>query len=256
MLRMVVAPCSPFSVSEGLMREAAELARARGVRLHTHLAETVEENHYCAEHYGCTPTEYAEGLGWLGADVWMAHCVHLDDAAVGRFAATGTGVAHCPTSNGRLGAGLAPVHQLLAQRVPVGLGVDGAASNESGAMVDELHQALLVARLRNGPTALSARESLRLGTIGGARCLGRDAELGSLEPGKLADLALWRVDGLAGGGITDPVATLVFGAPTLERLWVGGDPVVRDGRLLPADQEALGAAAARAAAELTARHAG
>jgi cytosine/adenosine deaminase-related metal-dependent hydrolase len=253
MLRIVVAPCSPFSVSEGLMREAAELARAKGVRLHTHLAETVDEDHYCAEHYGCTPTQYAERLGWLGDDVWMAHCVHLDAAAVDRFAATGTGVAHCPTSNGRLGAGLAPVNELMKAKVPVGLGVDGAASNESGRMVDELHQALLVARLRDGPTALSARESLRLGTIGGARCLGREAELGSLEPGKLADLALWRVDGLAGDGIADPVATLVFGAPALERLWVGGEPVVADGHLVGADADALGAAARRAATELTER---
>jgi cytosine/adenosine deaminase-related metal-dependent hydrolase len=255
MLRIVVAPCSPFSVSEGLMREAAELARAKGVRLHTHLAETVEENRFCAEHYGCTPTEYAERLGWLGDDVWMAHCVHLDDAAIGRFAATGTGVAHCPTSNGRLGAGLAPVNELLKRRVPVGLGVDGAASNESGAMVDELHQALLVARLRDGPTALTARESLKLGTIGGARCLGRERELGSLEPGKLADLALWRVDGLAGDGIADPVATLVFGAPTLEASWVGGNPVVESGRLVGADAEALGAGARAAAAEIAARSA-
>ncbi len=252
MLRIAVAPCSPFSVSEGLMREAAELARSKGVRLHTHLAETRDEDDYCAEHYGCTPTEYAERLGWLGPDVWMAHCVHLDAAAIDAFAATGTGVAHCPTSNGRLGAGLAPVHQLIQKRVPVGLGVDGAASNESGRMVDELHQALLVARLRDGPTALSARESLALGTIGGARCLGREAELGSLEPGKLADLALWRVDGLAGDGITDPVATLVFGAPRLEALWVGGAPVVSDGRLTGADADALGVAAGRAAAALTA----
>ena len=253
MLRIAVAPCSPFSVSEGLMREAAELARSRGVRLHTHLAETVEEDHYCAEHYGCTPTEYAERLGWLGPDVWMAHCVHLDDAAIARFGATGTGVAHCPTSNGRLGAGLAPVTRLLAAHVPVGLGVDGAASNESGAMIDELHQALLVARLREGPTALSARQSLALATIGGARCLGRENELGSLEPGKLADLALWRVDGLAGAGISDPVATLVFGAPTLARLWVGGRPVVEDGRLLGADADTLAAGADRAATELQRR---
>jgi cytosine/adenosine deaminase-related metal-dependent hydrolase len=253
MLRIVVGPCSPFSVSEGLMREAAELARAKGVRLHTHLAETVDEDRYCAEHYGCTPTEYAEGLGWLGADVWMAHCVHLDAPAIARFAATGTGVAHCPTSNGRLGSGLAPISQLRQSRVPVGLGVDGSASNESGRMVDELHQALLVGRLRDGPTALSARESLRMGTIGGARCLGREAEIGSLEPGKLADLALWRVDGLAGGGMADPVATLVFGAPALERLWVGGAPVVEAGHLVGADEEALGAGAAHAAAELMAR---
>jgi cytosine/adenosine deaminase-related metal-dependent hydrolase len=252
-LRIVVGPCSPFTVSEGLMRESAELARAKGVRLHTHLAETSEEQDYCAEHYGCTPTEYAERLDWLGDDVWMAHCVHLDDAAIERFAATSTSVAHCPTSNGRLGAGLAPVNRLLARRVTVGLGVDGAASNESGRMVDELHQALLVARLRDGPTALSAREALTLGTIGGARCLGREHELGSLQAGKLADLALWRVDGIAGDGIADPVATLVFGAPALERLWVGGRPLVAEGRLVTADAAALGAGAKRAARELATR---
>jgi cytosine/adenosine deaminase-related metal-dependent hydrolase len=252
-LRIVVGPCSPFTVSEGLMRESAELARAKGVRLHTHLAETSEEQDYCAEHYGCTPTEYAERLDWLGDDVWMAHCVHLDDAAIERFAATGTGVAHCPTSNGRLGAGPAPVNRLLARRVTVGLGVDGAASNESGRMVDELHQALLVARLRDGPTALTAREALTLGTIGGARCLGREHELGSLQAGKLADLALWRVDGIAGDGIADPVATLVFGAPALERLWVGGRPLVAEGQLVTADAAALGAGARRAARELATR---
>ncbi len=253
LLRIAVAPCSPFSVTEGLMRDAAELARAKGVRLHTHLAETADEQDYCAEHYGCTPTEYAERLGWLGDDVWMAHCVHLDDTAIARFAATGTGVAHCPTSNGRLGAGLAPVRRLLGARVPVGLGVDGAASNESGRMVDELHQALLVARLRDGPTALGAREALALGTIGGARCLGRENELGSLQHGKLADLALWRVDGIAGDGIADPVATLVFGAPALERLWVGGRPLVSEGHLLTADASALGDGARRAARELETR---
>jgi len=253
LLRIVVAPCSPFSVSEGLMREAADLARQKGVRLHTHLAETTDEGDYCAEHYGCTPTQYAERLGWLGDDVWMAHCVHLDDDAIERFAATGTGVAHCPTSNGRLGAGLAPVQRLLRRQVPVGLGVDGAASNESGRMVDELHQALLVARLRDGPRALSAREALTMATSGGARCLGREREFGSLEVGKLADLALWRVDGISGDGIGDPVATLVFGAPTLERLWVGGRPIVEQQELLTADANALGAGAKRAAVELAAR---
>jgi cytosine/adenosine deaminase-related metal-dependent hydrolase len=253
MVRIVVGPCSPFSVSEGLMREAAELARRLGVRMHTHLAETLDEEDYCREHYGCTPTEYAEQLGWLGEDVWMAHCVHLDDAAIARFGATGTGVAHCPTSNGRLGAGLAPVLKLREARVPVGLGVDGAASNESGRMVDELHQALLVARLRDGPLALTARDALRLATIDGARCLGRERELGSLEPGKLADLALWRVDGLAGDGIADPLCTLVFGAPALERLWVGGRPIVAAGHLTVADEHALATAAGAAARELAAR---
>jgi cytosine/adenosine deaminase-related metal-dependent hydrolase len=248
LLRIVVAPCSPFSVSEGLMRDAAELARKKGVRLHTHLAETSDEDEYCAEHYGCTPAQYAEGLGWLGDDVWMAHCVHLNDEAIDRFAATGTGVAHCPTSNGRLGAGLAPVQRLLERQVTVGLGVDGAASNESGRMVDELHQAL-----RDGPLALSARQALIMATAGGARCLGRERELGSLEVGKLADLALWRVDGLGGDGISDPVAALVFGAPALERLWVGGRAIVERQQLLSADARTLGARAERAARELATR---
>jgi cytosine/adenosine deaminase-related metal-dependent hydrolase len=252
MVRIVVAPCSPFTVTDGLMREAAELARRKGVRMHTHLAETADEEDFCQAHHNCSPAQYAERLGWLGDDVWMAHCVHLSDAAVDRFAETGTGVAHCPTSNGRLGSGAAPISGLLAAGAPVGLGVDGSASNESGRMIDELHQALLVARVRGGPLALSAREALGMATRGGARCLGRLDELGSLEPGKLADVALWRVDGLAGAGIADPVCTLVFGAPTLERLIVGGRPIVAAGHLLTADEDDLARAAAQAAATLQA----
>jgi cytosine/adenosine deaminase-related metal-dependent hydrolase len=248
MLRIAVAPCSPFSVTGELMRESAALARRRGVRLHTHLAETREEEEFCRARFGCSPAEYVEELGWLGEDVWMAHCVHLSDDAVGRFADTGTGVAHCPTSNGRLAAGAAPVRPLLAAGATVGLGVDGAASNEAGRMVDELHQALLVARVRDGPTALTARESLAMATRGGARCLGREAEIGSLDAGKLADLALWRVDGLAGAGIDDPVCTLVFGTPALERLFVAGEPLVVDGHLTSADEATLAREAARAAA--------
>jgi cytosine/adenosine deaminase-related metal-dependent hydrolase len=226
MTRIAVAPCSPFSVTADLMRDSAELARQAGVRLHTHLAETTDEEDFCRATYGRTPAQYAEDLGWLGPDVWLAHCVHLSDEAIGRFAATATGVAHCPTSNGRLGSGIAPVRALLDAGAPVGLGVDGAASNESGRMIGELHQALLAARLRGGPLALSARQSLQLATMGGARCLGRTDELGSLEAGKLADVALWQTGGLAGAGIADPVCTLVFGAPSLDRLWVGGRPVV------------------------------
>jgi cytosine/adenosine deaminase-related metal-dependent hydrolase len=240
MLRIAVAPCSPFSVTPRLMREAADLARRRGVRLHTHLAETVEEEEFCRATHGCTPAEYAERLGWLGDDVWLAHGVHLDDAAVARLAATGTGVAHCPSSNARLGAGLARVRDLLDAGVPVGLGVDGAASQEGGQLGAELRQALYAARLRGGPAALSAREALALGTIGGARCLGRDADLGSLEPGKLADVALWRLDGLGHAGIADPVAALVFGPPApVELLLVGGRPVVERGELRTADAGAL-----------------
>jgi cytosine/adenosine deaminase-related metal-dependent hydrolase len=253
MVRVAVAPCSPFSVTEELMRDCASLAREKGVRLHTHLAETDDEEAFCQEKYGRTPTEYAEDLGWLGPDVWMAHCVHLSRAAIKRFGATGTGVAHCPTSNGRLGAGLAPVRALLDAGTPVGLGVDGSASNESGRMIDELHQALLVARYQSGPLALSARESLRMATMGGARCLGRDAELGSIEVGKLADLALWQVGDLPGAGIEDPVITLVLGAPSLQHLFVGGRQVVAGGVLLTADTAVLAARAAAASVRIAGR---
>lgn len=248
MTRIAVAPCSPFSVTGELMRDSAQLARAKGVRLHTHLAETQEEEQFCLETFGRTPAQYAEDLGWLGPDVWMAHCVHLSDAAVARFAATGTGVAHCPTSNGRLGSGIAPVRKLLDAHGVVGLGVDGNASNESGRMIGELHQALLAARFAGGPDALSARDCLRMATMGGARCLGRDTELGSLEVGKLADLAVWRVDHLPGAGIEDPLCTLVFGAPALEHLFVGGRQVVADGELRTADAAQLASAAAKASA--------
>jgi cytosine/adenosine deaminase-related metal-dependent hydrolase len=252
MLRIAVAPCSPFSVTGELMRESAELARRRGVRLHTHLAETREEEDFCRSRFGCSPAEYVESLGWLGEDVWMAHCVHLSEHAVDRFAQTGTGVAHCPTSNGRLGAGMAPAGALLAAGAPVGLGVDGAASNESGRMIDELHQALLVARVRGGPQALTARASLAMATSGGARCLGREHEIGSLEDGKLADIALWHVDGLAGEGIEDPLCTLVFGAPSLERLVVSGRTLVAGGHLESADELVLAREAAGAAGALRA----
>jgi cytosine/adenosine deaminase-related metal-dependent hydrolase len=241
MVRVAVAPCSPFSASAKLMTEAATLARRRGVRLHTHLAETVEESGYCAEQHGCTPVEYAERLGWLGPDVWLAHCVHIGAQGVGRLAATGTGVAHCPSSNARLGAGIAPVRDLLDAGAPVGLGVDGAASQEAGQLGAELRQALLAARQHGGPSALTAREALRLGTMGGARCLGRAGELGSLEPGKLADVALWRLDGLGHIGIDDPVAALVFGpAAPLSLLLVNGRPVVERGGLSRVDADELG----------------
>jgi cytosine/adenosine deaminase-related metal-dependent hydrolase len=240
MVRIAVAPCSPFSVTPKLMTEAAALARRKGVRLHTHLAETIEEEEYCRETYGCTPVEYAERLGWLGPDVWLAHAVHLDDDAVGRLAATGTGVAHCPSSNARLGAGTARIRDLLDVGVPVGLGVDGPASQEANQLGAELRQALYAARLRGGPTALTARQALALGTIGGARCLGRADELGSLQPGKLADLALWRLDGLGHIGIDDPVAALVLGPPApLELLLVGGRPVVERGELRTVDEGEL-----------------
>ncbi|MFI7432274.1 8-oxoguanine deaminase [Micromonospora haikouensis] len=247
MLRVSVAPCSPFSVTGTLMRESAALARRRGVRLHTHLAETVEEEEYCRATHGCTPVEYAEQLGWLGDDVWLAHGVHLDDPAVAKLAATGTAVAHCPSSNARLGAGTARVPDLLAAGVPVGLGVDGAASQEAGQLGAELRQALYAARLRGGPAALTARQALALGTMGGARCLGRADEIGSLEVGKLADVALWRVDGLGHAGIDDPVAALVLGPPApVALLLVGGRTVVEDAELRTADADALALAAAGA----------
>src|SRR4051795_9004456 len=201
MLRIALAPCSPFSVTRELMADAAELARKRGVRLHTHLAETLDEEAFCLELFGVRPVQYLEDLGWLGEDVWLAHCVHLSAEEVRQFGATGTGVAHCPSSNARLGAGIAPVAALTTAGAPVGLGVDGAASNEAGELASEVRQALLFARLNGGPQALSARDALGLGTIEGARCLGREDELGSLEPGKLADVALWRLDGVAHAGI-------------------------------------------------------
>ena len=236
---LVVAPCSPFSVTGELMRESAELARRLDLTLHTHLAETVEEEAYCQELYGCRPVEYLERLGWLDGDVWCAHCVHLDESDVARFGETGTGVAHCPSSNLRLGAGVAPVRELLDAGVRVGLGVDGSASNERGDLFLEVKQALLVARGRGGPEALTAREALRLGTRGGAQVLKRD-DLGSLEPGKCADLAVWRLDGLELAGADDPVAGLVFSGPhRVDRLVIAGDNVVREGRLVRGDEEEI-----------------
>lgn len=250
-IRVAVGPCSPFTVSPDLMREAADLARRNEVRLHTHLAETTDEHDQCQHEFGCTPAEYAADLGWLGDDVWLAHAVHLSPVEINRMAASGTGVAHCPSSNARLGAGVAPVRGLLNAGVPTGLGVDGVASNESGGLGEELRQALLVARARGGASALSVREALWLSTRGGARCLGRDDELGSLEPGKLADIAVWRVDDLAHTGIADPVAALVLGRlPRLARLLRGGSTVVDDDRLLGVETRTLTTRLARAADQL------
>jgi cytosine/adenosine deaminase-related metal-dependent hydrolase len=184
--------------------------------------------------------EYLEDTGWLGDDVWLAHCVHLNDAEVTRFGETGTGVAHCPSSNARLGAGIAPVVPLLAAGAPVGLGVDGAASNEGAELAGELRQALYVARIAGGPAALTAAQALELGTSHGARCLGRADELGALEPGMLADVVLWRLDGLDRAGIADPVAALVLGAPRpADLVMVNGEIVVEDGELRTADAETL-----------------
>ncbi|MFF3552099.1 8-oxoguanine deaminase [Streptomyces tsukubensis] len=241
MTRIAVAPCSPFSVSTELMRQGAELARRKGVRLHTHGSETREEERFCKELFGMGPTDYFASTGWLGEDVWMAHCVHMNDADIAAFARTGTGVAHCPSSNARLGAGIARVPDMLAAKVPVGLGVDGTASNESGELHTELRNALLINRLgAHREAALNTRQALRLGTYGGARVLGRHHETGSLEPGKLADLVLWRLDTLAHASMADPVAALVLGAPAPVALsLVDGRPVVEDGRLVTVDQEAV-----------------
>jgi cytosine/adenosine deaminase-related metal-dependent hydrolase len=238
-VQLVVAPCSPFSVTGRLMKESAELARKLGLPLHTHLAETAEEQQYCLELYGCRPVEYLEQLGWLADDVWCAHCVHLDDADVRKFGETDTGVAHCPTSNLRLGAGVAPVRKLLDAGVRVGLGVDGSASNERSDLCLDVKLALLVARGRDGPTALTARDALRLATRGSAAVLGR-TDLGAIEPGRCADLAVWRTDGLELGGAEDLVAGLVLSAPHgVDRLLVGGEDVVRDGGLVRASEEEI-----------------
>jgi cytosine/adenosine deaminase-related metal-dependent hydrolase len=254
MVRVALAPCSPFSVTSELMAETAQLARRRGVRLHTHLAETLDEEAFCHERFGVRPVEHLEGLGWLGEDVWLAHCVHLSADEVAQFGATGTGVAHCPSSNGRLGAGIAPVAALTAAGAPVGLGVDGAASNEAGALSVELREALLCARLAGGPAAMTARGALELATLHGARCLGRDDELGSLEVGKLADVALWRMDGLDRAGIEDPVAALVLGAPRpVEVLLVGGRAIVDGAELRTADEAQVAADISRQSRRLAER---
>ncbi len=254
MLRMGVAPCSPFSVTEDLLIQAAALARRKGVRLHTHLAETKDEDDFCRERFGSSPVDYMDGLGWLGPDVWLAHAVHLDGAAVAKIARTGTGVAHCPSSNARLGAGIARAHDLREAGVPVGLGVDGAASNEASSLLEEVRHALLFARARGGPAELAVRDALEMGTMGGARVLGRDGEIGSLEAGKLADIALWRLDTLPHADILDPVAALVLGAPPpLELLLVQGRPVVERGRVVTVDEGEVAAAAAAASHKLLKR---
>jgi 8-oxoguanine deaminase len=238
-IQVTVAPCSPFSVTRRLMEESGALARRVGLRLHTHLAETEGEDEYCRELHGCTPVDYLAEVGWLEGDAWCAHCVHLSDEDVRRFAEARTGVAHCPTSNLRLGAGVAPVRAMLDAGVPVGLGVDGSASNERGDLCLEVKQALLVARGREGPSGLTAREALRLATHGGAEVLGRD-DVGSIEPGRQADLAVWRTDGLELGGAEDIVAGWVLSGPHhVDRLFVAGEEVVRDGRLVRADEEEI-----------------
>jgi cytosine/adenosine deaminase-related metal-dependent hydrolase len=246
MLRVVAAPCSPFSVSPALMRESAALARALGTRLHTHLAENDHDVAYSRERFGMTPAEYAESVGWLGDDVWHAHCVKLDAAGIARFAASGTGVAHCPCSNMRLASGIAPVRRMLDAGVPVGLGVDGSASNDAAHLLGEARTALLLARVGrslepfgcdHGPAEMTARDMLELATRGGARVLGRD-DIGQLAPGMAADLALFDLGGLgfAGGAVHDPVASLLLCAPAQANYTlVNGQVVVREGQLATVD---------------------
>jgi cytosine/adenosine deaminase-related metal-dependent hydrolase len=240
MLRIAVAPCSPFSVTESLMRESADLARRLGVRLHTHLAETLDEERHCLERFGRRPLELMDEWGWVGDDVWFAHGVFLGDKDVRRCADSGTGVAWCPSSNLRLGSGVAPGRALLDEGAPTGLGVDGSASNDAGSLLAEARQAMLVSRVAGVERGLSAREALGVATRGGAAVLGRD-DLGSLVPGMRADVALFPVDGLATAGADiDPVAALVLAPPARVRhLVVEGRPVVRDGRLIGADQEEI-----------------
>ncbi|HYM51185.1 MAG TPA: 8-oxoguanine deaminase [Candidatus Limnocylindrales bacterium] len=236
MRQIAIGPCSPFSVSDRLMRESVALARRLGVRLHTHIAETQDEEAFCRERFGTRPLTLLEEQGFLGEDVWLAHCVHLDRADIDRIRRTGTAVASCPSSNGRLGSGIAPVPELVAAGVPVGFAVDGSASNDAGNLLAEARQGMLMARARSGPGALTARQALWIATRGGAACLGR-SDIGSLRPGQRADIALYRVDGDAADGVIDQVAALVFLFPRpVHHLFVEGRPVVRAGELVSASR--------------------
>jgi cytosine/adenosine deaminase-related metal-dependent hydrolase len=260
MVNVAVAPCSPFSVSQDLMRESATLARSYGVRLHTHLAENDHDLAYTREKFSCTPAQYAQDLGWLGADVWHAHCVKLDSDGISLFAASRTGVAHCPCSNMRLGSGIAPIRKMLDAGVPVGLGVDGSASNDGAHMVNEARQALLLARIGRamqapetrttadgsqkkffgcdlGPAEMTARDALQMATRGGAQVLGR-TDIGHLAVGMCADLALFDLGtlGFAGGAVHDPVgALLLCASPQANYTVVNGRVVVRQGQLATLD---------------------
>ncbi|NWL75525.1 8-oxoguanine deaminase [Pseudomonas taiwanensis] len=236
MLRVVVAPCSPFSVSRDLMREAAVLARNYGVSLHTHLAENVNDIAYSREKFGMTPAEYAEDLGWVGHDVWHAHCVQLDEHGIELFARTGTGVAHCPCSNMRLASGIAPVRRMRDAGVPVGLGVDGSASNDGASMIGEVRQALLLQRVGFGPDAMTAREALEIATLGGAKVLNRN-DIGALAPGMAADFVSFDLNHIAyAGALHDPLAALVFCTPThVSTSVINGKVVVRDGQVVTVD---------------------
>ncbi len=234
MLRVGIAPCSPFSVSRDLMREAALLARDKGVMLHTHLAENKEDIAYSLEKFGCRPGQYAEDLGWTGDDVWHAHCVKLDGAEIDLFARSRTGVAHCPCSNCRLGSGIAPVRAMRDRGVRVGLGVDGSASNDSGNLMQEARQAMLLQRVAHGADRMSAREALEIATRGGADVLGRP-DCGRLAPGRRADIAVWDASGIESAGSWDKAALLLAGPCKVRDLFVEGRQVVRDGGLTTVD---------------------
>lgn len=237
MVRVGLAPCSPFSVSRELMRDAALLARDKGVFLHTHLAENDEDIAYSLEKFGCRPGQYAEDLGWTGPDVWHAHCVKLDGQEIDLFARSGTGVAHCPCSNCRLGSGIAPVRAMRDAGVKVGLGVDGSASNDAGNLVSEARQTLLLQRVARGADAMSAREALEIATRGGADVLGRP-ECGRLSVGKRADIAIWDVSGIESAGSWDPAALLLAGPQKVRDLIVEGRHVVKTGHVTTIDLEA------------------
>jgi len=230
MCRVGIAPCSPFSVSTDLMRNAAILARDKGVMLHTHLAENDEDIAYSLEKFGCRPGQYAESLGWVGPDVWHAHCVKLDPSEIALFAGTGTGVAHCPCSNCRLGSGIAPLRAMRDAGVPVGIGVDGSASNDAGNLVAEARQAMLLQRVSLGADAMSAREALEIATRGGADVLGRP-DCGRLAIGKRADIAIWDMSGVQSAGSWDLSALLLAGPTTVRDLYVEGRAVVRNGQI-------------------------
>ena len=234
MLRVGVAPCSPFSVSRELMRDAALLARDKGVMLHTHLAENDEDIAYSEAQFGMRPGQYAEELGWTGPDVWHAHCVKLDGSEIELFARSKTGVAHCPCSNCRLGSGIAPVRAMRDAGVKVGLGVDGSASNDAGNLVAEARQAMLLQRVAQGADRMSAREALRIATRGGAEVLGRD-DCGQIAPGKRADIAVWDTSGIESAGSWDPAALLLAGPSRVRDLFVEGRAVVRDSRIVTVD---------------------
>jgi cytosine/adenosine deaminase-related metal-dependent hydrolase len=235
MIKVALAPCSPFTVSTDLMREAAALARSCGVGLHTHTAENSKDLAFSKERYGMTPTEYTESVGWLGDDVWHAHCVHLDDPGIALFARTGTGVAHCPCSNMRLASGIAPIRKMRDAGVKVGIGVDGSASNDTNNLLDETRQAMLSARVRDeNPSAMSAREALYIATRGGAEVLGRADMLGRIQPGYCADIVAFRTDDIAmAGAFIDPVAALVFCTPQrVAHSIINGRQVIENGVLL------------------------